>query len=95
MIRRHELLENDFQRRLNYSQWFLGQCQEEQFLQNLIIGDEAIFCINGYVNTRNTREYAPEFFYDQRSSREKINVWAAVCGDGTILVPYFTYLPLM
>jgi len=54
------LLENDFQRRLNYSQWFLGQCQEEQFLQNLIIGDEATFCINSYVNTRNTREYAPK-----------------------------------
>ena len=89
MIRRHELQENDFRRRINYSQWFVEQCQEEIFLQNVIIGDEATFCMNGRVNTRNTREYAPrgqppDFFYDQRSSREKVNVWAAVCGDGTI-----------
>ena len=50
--------------------------------------------MNGKVISRNTREHAPKgqpppYYYEQSSSREKVNVWAALCGDGTILGPYF------
>ena len=94
MIRRHELRENDRVRRQAYSRWFLQQCQLQNFLQNVIIGDEATFRLNGSVNTRNIREYAPkgqppDFFYDRLVSREKVNVWAGMCGNGTILGPFF------
>ena len=54
----------------------------------------ATFTLNGFVNSRNIREYAPkgqllDFHYDQNPSRERANVWAALCGNGRILGPYF------
>jgi len=32
---------------------------------------------------------APDFNYDVSMSREKVMVWAAVCGNGTVIGPYF------
>ena len=56
--------------------------------------------MNGSVNTHNLREYAPRgqpppnFNYDVPESREKKVVWAALCGNGSVLKPFFsdTYL---
>jgi len=80
----------DLPRRRAYSEWLVEKFQEDGFLENIIIGDEAAFCMNGTVNTQNVREYAPfnhppNFSYDVSSSREKVNVWAALCGNGAIL----------
>jgi len=87
MRRRHELKMQDLPRRRAYSEWLVEKFQEDGFLENIIIGDEAAFCMNGTVNTQNVREYAPfnhppNFSYDVSSSREKVNVWAALCGNG-------------
>jgi len=70
----HALLPGGYQRRLNYSIWLVGQ--GAAFLDNVIIGDKASFSMNGQVNTRNSREYAPmgnplAFNYDRSNSREK------------------------
>ena len=59
-----------------------------------MIGDEAAFQMNGKVSTRNVVRYAPRgqnplIHYDVPESRDKINVWAALCGDGTVLGPFF------
>ena len=40
---RHELLPNDLPRRLRYSNWFNERCRNQNFLQSIIIGDEAGF----------------------------------------------------
>jgi len=63
-------------------------------LQKIVIGDEATFSMNGKVNSQTAREYAPineapNFTYDVSSSREKVNVWAALCGNGAILGQFF------
>ena len=50
---RHELLPGDFARRLRFSLWLNERCRRENFLANLLIGDEASFVMNGEVNTQN------------------------------------------
>ena len=57
---RHELLPNDLPSRLRYSNSFNKSCQNQNFLQSIIIGDEAGFASNGEANSRNVREYAPK-----------------------------------
>ena len=94
IMRRHELLKNDFIRRMNFTRWFLQQCEDPNFINLLVIGDEAAFCMNGEVNTKNVVKYAPKgeppvFNYDKNASREKLTVWIGLCGNGSVLGPYF------
>jgi hypothetical protein len=91
---RHELLAGDFARRLHFSRWFNERCRPENFLYSLVIGDEASFVMNGEVNTQNVRQYAPighppEFNFERSHSRVHLTVWAALCGNGLVLGPYF------
>jgi len=92
---RHELKHGDFARRLRFCNWFLEHCRNNRFLHNLVIGDEASFCLSGQVSTHNVRYYAPKdgehpsFNFDKNSSRQKLSVWAGVCGNGTLLGPFF------
>ena len=65
-------------------------------MQSIIIGDEAGFALNGDVNSHNVREYAPKgnppaFNFVRTNSRAKLAIWAAFCGNGVILEPYFFY----
>lgn len=92
--RRHELVPGDLPRRMAYSQWLVRRFEDQGFIQKIIIGDEASFSMNGRVNTQTVREYAPahqppNFNFDVSSSREKINVWAALCGNRDIIGPFF------
>ena len=74
MKRRHELKQADFDRRIAFSQWLINKTRNNpHFLQNLVIGDEAGFAMNGKVSSQNVRKYAPrgeapEFFYDVNES---------------------------
>lgn len=91
---RHELKYQDFGRRIAFCTWFLANCHNNRFLHNFVIGDEATFSLCGKVNTHNARHYAPKgqhpsFNFDVNSSREKLSVWAGVCGNGTLLGPFF------
>ena len=92
---RHALLATDLPRRLRFAEWFIQRCRRrENFLQSIIIGDEAAFSLNGEVNTQNVRQYAPKghppaFNFERNHSRAKLTVWAALCGNGVILGPYF------
>ena len=63
-------------------------------MANLIIGDEAGFAMNGKVNSQNVREYAPhgerpEINYAVNESCERCTVWVGLCGNGTLLGPFF------
>ncbi|KAF2362565.1 Protein of unknown function DUF4817 [Trinorchestia longiramus] len=53
---RHKLLETNL-RRLNFAQWFLQK--NHRFIEDIVIGDEAAFHLNGKVNSHNVRRYAP------------------------------------
>lgn len=91
---RHQLKAGDFPRRLQFSRWFQENAPNPRFLNRVVIGDEAAFHMNGKVNTHNVRMYAPQgnnpdFNYDVNSSREKISVWAGICGNGSLLGPFF------
>jgi hypothetical protein len=91
---RHELLAGDFPHRLHFSEWFNQHCQRENFLDSFIIGDEAGFSMNREVNTHNVRQYAPKgqppaFNFEHNDSRAKLTVWAALCGNGLLVGPYF------
>ena len=94
MRRRHQLKDTDLPRRIRFGEWLLNQFRDPNFLNKIVIGDEAIFTMNGSVNTHNIIEYAPRgeppnFTYDIPSSREKVTVWAGLCGNGSILGPFF------
>jgi hypothetical protein len=92
---RHDLLPNDYLRRLRFSQWFNQKCEEDpDFLDHVVIGDEASFVMDGEVNWHNVRRYAPkghprEFNFNRSDCRAKLTVWAGLCGNGVILGPYF------
>ena len=55
---------------------------------------EAGFAMNGKVNSQNVREYAPhgerpEINYAVNQCRERCTVWVGLCGNGTLLGPFF------
>ena len=93
MIKRHELLPGDQQRRLRFCRWLLAQ--PPRFLDNLIIGDESGFALNASVNTHNIREYCPrghaplDFQYQRRDDRHKLTVWIGLGSNGSIIGPFF------
>jgi hypothetical protein len=65
-------------------------------LDSFIIGDEAGFSMNGEVNTHNVSQYAPKgqppaFNFERNDSRAKLTVWAALCGNGLLVGPYFLH----
>ena len=91
---RHVLLATDLPRRMHFVEWFVQRCPRENFLQSIIIGDEAGFSMNGEVNTQNVRQYAPKrhppaFNFERHVFRAKLTVCAALCGNGVLLGPYF------
>ena len=93
MIRRHELFPVDHARRLAFCNWFLER--PPRFLESLVIGDEACFCMNSSLSTHNILQYAPrgekpvEFSYEKKDCRQKLTVWIGMIGDGTLSGPFF------
>ena len=89
---RHQLREGDAERRVQYSQWLLGKSQA--FMPQIIIGDEAIFQLNGNVSDHNVVRYAPrgdppeDFVYVKPSSGEKLAVWIGLVRNN-LIGPYF------
>ena len=51
---RHELLQADYPRRLHFANWFMQR--HECFVEDIVIGDEAAFHMNGRVNNHNVRQ---------------------------------------
>ena len=89
---RHQLLETDLPRRRQYVEWLLHQ--PARFLDNIVIGDEAAFFMNGKVNSHNIRQYAPmnnspEFNFETRICQQKVSLWIGICGNGHLVGPFF------
>lgn len=91
---RHELKNGDRARRLQFCRRFCNNFHNPRFVHNVVIGDECSFGMNGSVSTQNVRMYAPkgqppDFYFEKNSDRRKVNVWAAVCGNHSVIGPYF------
>lgn len=89
---RHQLLEGDFHRRRVFAD-FLVQ-KPPVFINNIVIGDEAAFALNGSVNRQNVRSYSPKgnppaFNYEKSIRQEKLSVWVGMCGNGNLIGPFF------
>lgn len=92
----HQLLPGDYQRRIDFSDWFLIRlARTARFhVRELLFGDEATFRMNEQVKTWNIRSYAPRnhspanFTYNRNCSQHKVTVWAGLFGGGEILGPY-------
>ncbi|KAF2360814.1 Protein of unknown function DUF4817 [Trinorchestia longiramus] len=89
---RNKLLDNDLPRRLNFSQSFLQR--NVRFVDDIVVGDEAAFHLNGKENNHNVRTYAPKnqppnFNFGVGISGEKVSVWMRLCGNGHVISPYF------
>ncbi|KAF2345926.1 Protein of unknown function DUF4817 [Trinorchestia longiramus] len=89
---RNKLLDNDLPWLLNFAQWFLQR--NVRFVDDIVVGDVAVFHLNGRVNNHNVRTDAPKnqhpnFNSDVGISREKVSVWMELCGNGHVIGPYF------
>lgn len=88
---KHQLLDGDYPRRRDFCRWLTGK--GPRFLNNVIMTDEAAFSMNGTVNTQNTRHWSEgkpdRNVFEESMRREKLSVWAGVCGNGRIVGPIF------
>ena len=93
MIRRHELFERDYARRVHFCVWLLAR--PPRFLKDLCIGDESAFCLNGSLNTHNVRQCAShgqkplDFAFEKKYARHKLTVWIELIGNGGLIGPFF------
>lgn len=93
--KRHQLQNRDYGRRLRFSRWFVYCCRNPRFLANIVVGDEAAFAMNGEVSSQNVRCYAPlnhppaTANFDVSTDRRKLHLWGGICGNGTLLGPFF------
>lgn len=88
-----ELSNEDFQKRLEFSNWAIGKMQEEaNFFNEVLFTDEATFHRNGFVNRHNFHYYAsenPHFFRQvDNQHRWSLNVWGGIIGEH-VVGPHF------
>ena len=89
----HTLKERDLNVRLDYSFWFQGEVEEnEYFSRNILYSDESTFTSNGTVCSQNCRWWAdanPNFKIECRDQYYfKVNVWCGILND-QIVGPVF------
>ena len=101
------LLEDDSDRRLQFTELVKNQIQEDStFIDSIIWTDEAKMCLNGKINRHNCYYWYtenPHNVYADEMQATGVMVWAGICYRG-IIGPYFfpdgpvtgeTYLSLL
>lgn len=87
-----QLLEVDFQRRVELCQWALQMInQDEHFFKRVMFSDEATFHRNGFVNRHNCHYYDtvnPRQFVTHSQHRWSLNVWGGILGN-RVIGPFF------
>lgn len=76
-----ELLPPDYNKRMQYCQWFNENINNNEMLDKTFFSDEAWFHLNGYVNAQNMRMWSaenPHYFREATMHPVKIGVWLAV-----------------
>ena len=97
LIRRQKLGERDPEQRLAFCNRLVNTvAQDPDFLNKLIVSDEAVFRLNSEINSRNVRKYAargdghPEDHYVEfLQGAQQIMVWVGLTRRGAVLGPYF------
>lgn len=88
----HGLLEDDPDRRVQTCQEFMSHFRDDShFFEKVLWSDEAIFKLNGSVNTHNCFYYALENEHRIRNTQLNqpgVTVWGAICSRG-LIGPYF------
>ncbi|EFN84717.1 hypothetical protein EAI_05004, partial [Harpegnathos saltator] len=79
----HELNEDDFDRRVQFSEVMIQRIDHKpNFLHNIVFSDETSFEITGKVNRHNFRYWDNENLYwmlEAHTQRpQKLNVWAGL-----------------
>ena len=94
-MKKQKLKDGDPARRLAFCNWFQNM-NNANFLQNLIISDEAIFSLNSDVNSKNVIYYSrygqghpPEHYIEFEQGADQIMVWMGLTGTGQVLGPHF------
>lgn len=87
-----ELLPRDEEQRLRYANKFVRLATENpNFLNNLIMSDEAHFHLNGYVNKQNCRIWGkenPKVVHQRQLHPLRCTVWCGIMAD-RVIGPYF------
>ncbi|KAF2360319.1 Protein of unknown function DUF4817 [Trinorchestia longiramus] len=86
-----ELQLMDYQKRLDFAQKVLQLADDENFITNLIMTDEAHFHLNGEVNKQNCRIWVsenPREIHEHPVHPLKVTVWCGITSSRTI-GPYF------
>lgn len=98
LVLHQELMDADFDNRLNYCHWFINMMEEDpQFTSNILWTDEATFTSVGNVNLHNMHYWAPTNPHWMREvqyqGRWSVNVWCGIIG-GRIIGPFIFEEPL-
>jgi hypothetical protein len=87
-----KLLPTDAHSRLSFAERFLEVAHNDNnFLTNLIMSDEAHFDLDGFTNTHNCRIWAtenPMVIHEKPLHPERVTVWCAICSTD-VIGPYF------
>ena len=74
--------------------------QNPQFLDQLIVSDEAVFSLNSYVNTRNVIQYAPygngypaDHCVEFAQGADQVMVWVGLTRADVVRGPHFAEKP--
>lgn len=85
-----ELVYEDFDRRMKFCEFI--QARGNDFVNNIVFTDEAVFQLNGNVNRQNFRYWNsenPHWMRDKKSQYlQKVNVWTGIIEDH-LIGPFF------
>lgn len=88
-----ELSEDDFDRRIEFSEIMMGKIDDDPLLiNNIVFSDEATFELHGNVNRQNMRYWSdinPHWMRENNTQYpQKLNVWAGIY-NGQKIGPFF------
>lgn len=91
----HELLEDDFDRRLQFAEIIMERTDADQnFARNIVFSDEATFMLNGSVNRHNCRYWHSDNPHVKLEIHtqfpKKLNVWCGIL-NGNVIGPFFIH----
>ena len=92
ITRKQELQQQDFQTRMDWANWYLGQLRTDPYFEDEIWWTDESHCqLTGYVNSNNAVHWGsqrPERVVGKPHHAIKVTVWCAISVHG-VLGPYF------
>jgi hypothetical protein len=82
------LTEDDFDRRVEFSEWFLIHCEAEpDFLRHILCTDEASIKLNGRINRHNSVYWSDSNLHEviqEELNDPGLTVWAGIWSGGIV-----------